>query len=73
MLWSINNNEMLSHVVNARSVYNKLNELEILVDKNSRNTVCITETCLIDNIPNEEINCLGMHCINQRQNSMHGS
>ena len=28
-------------VVNARSVYNKLNELEILVDKNSSVTVYV--------------------------------
>ena len=50
-------------VVNARSVYNKLNELEILVDNNNNDTVFLTETWLTGNIPDEAINCLGMNLV----------
>ena len=52
-------------VVNARSVYNKLNELEILVDNNNSDIVCLT-----DNIPDEAINCLGMNLV--RLDRKHG-
>ena len=50
-------------VVNARSVYNKLNELKILVDNNNSDIVFLTETWLTDNIPDEAINCLGMNLV----------
>ena len=58
-------------VVNARSVYNKLNELEILVDNNNSDIVFLTETWLTDNIPDEAINCLGMNLV--RLDRKHGT
>ena len=50
-------------VVNARSVYTKLNELEILVDNNNSDLVFLTKTWLTDNIPDEAINCLDMNLV----------
>ena len=57
-------------VVNARSVCNNLNELEILVDNNNSDIVFFTETWLTDNIPDEAINCLGMNLV--RLDRKHG-
>ena len=57
-------------VVNARSVYNKLNELEILVDNNTSDIEFLTKTWLTDNIPDEAINCLGMNLV--RLDRKHG-
>ena len=56
-------------VVNTKSFYSKLNELEILVD-NYSDMVFLTETCLTDIIPDDAINCLGMNLV--RLDRKHG-
>ena len=58
-------------VANARSVYNKLNELEILVDNNNSDIVFLTETWLTDNILDEAINILGTNLV--RLERKHGT
>jgi hypothetical protein len=47
--------------VNARSLPNKVNELEILVEMQGIDIVCVTETWLKDKMPDEAIDCLGMN------------
>ena len=60
-------------VVNARSVYNKLNELEILVHNNNSEIVFLTETWFKNNIPDEAINCLGRNLVRlDRKYGIHG-
>lgn len=56
-------NRSLSTVmlVNARSLLNKINELQILVEMNNIDIVCITETLLSDKIPDEAIDGLSMN------------
>ena len=59
----INNNRFLPSVmlVNARSLFNKINELEIIAKMQEIDVVCITETWLKEKIPNEAIDCIGMN------------
>ena len=61
--YNINNNRSLPSVMlaNARSLFNKINELEIVAKMQEIDVVCITETWLKDQIPNEAIDCLGMN------------
>ena len=60
---NINNNRSLPSVmlVNARSLFKKSNELEVVAKMQEIDIVCITETWLEDKIPNEAIDCLGMN------------
>ena len=60
---NINNNRSLPSVmlVNARSLFNKINELEILVEMQEIDIVCVTETWLKDKMPGEAIGCLGIY------------
>ena len=72
---NINNNRSLPSVmlVNARSLFNKSNELEIVAKMQEIDVVCITETWLKDKIPNEAIDCLGMNlCRLDRTNEAGG-
>ena len=60
---NINNNRSLPSVmlVNARSLFKKSNELEVVAKMQEIDIVCITETWLKDKIPDEAIDCLGMN------------
>jgi hypothetical protein len=72
---NINNNRSLPSVmlVNARSLPNKINELEILVEMQEIDIVCVTETWLKDKMPDEAIDCLGMNlCRHDRTNGAGG-
>jgi exonuclease III len=60
-------------LVNARSLPNKINELEILVEMQEIDIVCVTETWLKDKMPDEAIDCLGMNlCRHDRMNRVGG-
>ena len=72
---NINNNRSLRSVmlVNARSLFNKSNELEIVAKMEEIDVVCITKTWLKNKIPNEAIDCLGMNlCRLDRANGAGG-
>jgi exonuclease III len=60
-------------LVNARSLPNKINEFEILVEMQEIDIVCVTETWLNDKMPDEAIDCLGMNlCSHDRTNGAGG-
>jgi hypothetical protein len=47
-------------LLNARSLINKIDELEIVVGKNDIDIVCISETWFKETVPDEAVTCSGM-------------
>ena len=54
-------------LLNARSLVNKVNELEIQIASHNSDVTFVMETWLADQVPDEAVNCSGQNIIRKDQ------
>lgn len=59
-------------LLNARSVFNKKDELAVLIDQHKSDLVMVTETWLTENVPNEAVHIPGLTIIRKDRNGGRG-
>ena len=59
-------------VLNARSIFNKVDELKALIDNYKSDTLFVMETWLTKSIPNEAVNISGFNVFRKERNVVYG-